>query len=236
MDLWDNDDIDIIWCAGGGNRTLNWTLDIDWGALPSKPHKIVIGFSDCTSLLNFLTLHKKCRTIHGPVFAQWAETDDVQKDHLIALMKDDLSSYPLTGAETIQTGQAEGPLIGGNLSIVQYLPSFIPASYWRGTILCLEDCNEELSRLDRTLFILKSTGIFNMISGLILGEFTGLGDTGKPFGMPLSEIIRDHIAGTDIPVLINAPFGHGHRNYAFPMGQNARLNAETKAPPSLQFI
>lgn len=223
--LWQREDIKAIWAAGGGNRSLHLLNSINFEAMKRSP-KIFIGFSDVTTLLNGIYAHTGITTYHGPVFKHLHKNKQIE--HLLGLLSGEQTDYPLDNAVTIQEGKASGPLIGGNLSLFQYLPSTLPGKFWQDGLLFLEDCNEELSKIDRMILHLKRLGVLSEIKGLIFGEFTGLKETGRPFGYTLDDIIREHTADLDIPVIMNAPFGHGKAFYTFPIGENAALNTEKK--------
>ena len=71
---------------------------------------------------------------------------------------------------------------------------------------------------------MKRMGVFEQIGGLILGDFEGTKDTGRPFGFTLEDITKEVLEGRDIPVLMNAPFGHGKNLTPFPVGGQATLD------------
>lgn len=223
-ELWENPDIDLIWTASGGNRALHWVEHLDLKKLKSTSGKPIIGFSDVTALLNAITAYTGQTTYHGPVFSKI--TQYREWSHLNTLLQGQVPDYPTQQIKILKTERAEGHLIGGNLSIFQYLPSMLPSSYFEGAILFLEDCHEELSRLDRMLFYLKQKDIFASINGIILGEFLDIQDTGKPYEFPLNELVLEYSKGHDIPIISEAPFGHGRTLYAYPIGQKISLNTE----------
>ena len=41
--------------------------------------------------------------------------------------------------------------------------------------------------------------------------------------MSLEDIIQEHTQGLNIPILMNAPFGHGERLCTLPIGANITL-------------
>ncbi|MBP7721707.1 MAG: LD-carboxypeptidase [Alphaproteobacteria bacterium] len=223
--LWQRPDITAIWAAGGGNRAMHLLDSINFEAMKRKP-KILIGFSDVTALLNAVTVHTGIPTVHGPVFKNLSGYK--QLDHLLDLLAGKKISYPWNKIKVLSPGKAEGPLIGGNLSIFQYLPKTLPGEFWKDSLLFLEDCGEELSRVDRMLLHLRRSGILKDVSGIIMGQFTDSKDTGRPFGFTLEEIIREHTESLGVPVVMNAPFGHGKELYAFPVGVKAALDTQKK--------
>ncbi|MGQ0527779.1 MAG: S66 peptidase family protein [Alphaproteobacteria bacterium] len=223
--LWQRPDINAIWAARGGNRAL-WTLDtINFKKMKAAP-KILIGYSDITTLLNGVYAHTGITTFHGPVFKDLHKHKELE--HALDVLSGKITTWDFKQAEIIKDGTAEGPLVGGNLSLFQYLPQTLPGKFWKGSILFLEDCSEEWSRIDRMLLHLKRLGVFREIAGLIFGEFTDMKDSSRPYGFTLQDIVKEHTEGLDIPVLINAPFGHGANFLTLPVGATAILDAYNK--------
>ncbi|PCK00300.1 MAG: LD-carboxypeptidase [Zetaproteobacteria bacterium] len=221
--LWQRKDIKAIWAAGGGNRCTHLIESINFRRLNTSP-KILIGFSDVTSLLNAIYAQTNITTFHGPVFKNLHRYK--QLDHLIDLLSAKRVTYPITDNNILRSGKAKGHLIGGNLSVFQYLPQTLPNEFYKDGILFLEDCNEELSRIDRMLLHLKRLGVLNDINALVFGQFTDMQETGKPFGYRLKDIIEEHTEGMQYPILHNMPFGHGKDLYTFPIGTRAEIDTE----------
>ncbi len=224
--LWQRDDIHAIWAAGGGNRALHLLDMINFEKIKDKA-KTLIGFSDVTALLNAVYAHTSIVTIHGPVFKNLHKHKEIKE--LINLLQGKTSSLTFEKSDVLKTGKASGHLIGGNLSVFQYLPQTLPNEFWKDGILFLEDCNEELSRLDRMLLHLKRTGTLNQIKGLLVGEFTNIPETGTPFGFTLSDIIEEHTEDLDIPIIKNLPFGHGDKLRPLPIGAQVMIDTNKSA-------
>lgn len=207
-DLLKNLDVKAIWCAGGGNRALHIIDHLDY-KLIKKAQKPLIGFSDVTALLNAIYAHTGQMGLHAPVFKQLWKHKDLNKTLDILGGPTKKNTLTLSKKNIVKKGRSTGHMIGGNLSIFQYLPQTLPKKFWTGGILFLEDCNEELSKIDRMLLHLKRLGVFQDINGLIFGEFTDIKDTARPFGFTLDNLIAEHTHGLKIPITKNAPFGHG---------------------------
>ncbi len=221
--LWQRKDISAIWAAGGGNRCLHLVDTINFERLKATP-KPIMGYSDVTALLNAIYANTNIPTIHGPVFKNLHKYKEL--DALIDLLEGKEISYPCTKENIINHGKATGHLIGGNLSLFQYLPQTLTGKFWENGILFLEDCNEELSRIDRMILHLKRLGIFSGVNAIVFGKFTSLQESGKPFGYTLTDIIKEHTEGLDIPVLYNMPFGHGKNLWPMPIGINATIDTD----------
>ncbi len=231
--LWQRKDISAIWAAGGGNRCLHLTDTINFERLKSTP-KPLIGFSDVTALLNAVYAHTNIPSIHGPVFKNIHKYNDL--NDLLNLLEGKTISYTVTKENILHEGTARGNLIGGNLSLFQYLPQTLPKNFWEKGILFLEDCNEELSRIDRMILHLKRLGIFSSVNAIIFGEFTSIQECGKPFGYTLKSIITEHTDGLNIPIFYNMPFGHGKNFAPMPIGIQAEIDTNKKIFKTTQSL
>lgn len=214
-------DIHAIWAAGGGNRSMHLLDTINFSKIKDKP-KLLLGFSDVTTLLNASYAHTGMVGVHTQVFKNLHKYE--QLDHTLALLGGEKTAMPFENAKILNEGSANGRLVGGNLSLFQYLPQTLPNEFYKGSILFLEDCNEELSKLDRMLLHLKRTGVLGAVAGLAFGDFGDLKETGRPFGYSLEDIITEHTQDLDIPIVMNLPFGHGKTLYALPIGAMATLD------------
>lgn len=223
-ELWARDDIHAIWAAGGGNRSLMLLDGLDFKLMANKP-KPFIGFSDATAILNALYARASLPSIHGAIFKNLHKHSKADLDHLIGLLTGSTDVIDLGEAQARQTGETEGMLIGGNLSLFQYLPTILPALCHQPYILILEDCHEELSHIDRMLQFLKQSDVLTNAQGIIFGQFTDLSDQGRPFGYSLRDIITEALKDISIPVITDAPFGHGNIFTALPIGTRVQFHA-----------
>jgi muramoyltetrapeptide carboxypeptidase len=219
-DLVKNPEVKAIIFATGGNRALHLLDLIDYKLIKKYP-KIYMGFSDGTALLNAITAKTGIITYHGPVVKRLPKNPQV--DFNLYLLSQKEKTIPLNGAKAFREGSAKGILIGGNLSLFQYLIESGEIPNPKGAILFLEDIGEEYSRIDRYFCYLRRTGLLDKIGGLILGQFSNMLDTGTPFGFSFEDIIAEHTAGLNIPILMNAPFGHAEDLYALPIGAKVLL-------------
>jgi muramoyltetrapeptide carboxypeptidase len=226
-DLLHNPEIDAIIAAGGGNRALHLLDQIDFQIIADNP-KIIMGFSDVTALLNACTAHANIITFHGATFPRLLTTTGTDFCWDLLAGKTDLS-YPMDQGRVLKAGQAQGRLVGGNLCLFHYLAGTKDAPNFENALLFIEDIREETSRIDRMMCHLRRTGFLNQIGGLICGNFAQIEDTGRPFGFTLDDIILEHTAHLDIPIIMDAPFGHADMLYPFPIGGMAEMRANKDA-------
>lgn len=228
--------VDAVWCLRGGFGITRILDRVDFDALARHP-KVVVGYSDITALLNGALRVAGVVTFHGPMsrsqlgpFARWhfdrvltvpgpagqlgrlpAPADVlVPQEHRIA---------------TLQPGVADGPLVGGNLTLLQCLVGtrFFPDL--DGAILFLEDVGEDLYRIDRMLAHLRGVGALSRVAGVAVGRFTemerGTGDGALGF----DEILATYFAPLRVPVAYGFPIGHIDEQWTLPLGVRARLDA-----------
>ncbi|MDB5491108.1 MAG: LD-carboxypeptidase family protein [Micavibrio sp.] len=220
-ELFQRTDIKAIFAATGGSHALWLASDaVDYGIIRRNP-KIFMGFSDTTALLNAFNARSGLTTFHGPLvkYIQTLRNIDITFDVLAG----DKVAYPTEQMNVVKTGLATGPLIGGNMAMVEYLngTKFFPKP--DGAILFLEDTGEEIHNIDRMLWKLRASGVLDKISGLVFGSFSKTKDSGSPYGLTLEDVIERNIHGLNIPIVTGAPFGHDDLLAAMPVGGIAKL-------------
>jgi len=213
----------------GANRIL---ADIDYELIKNNP-KILVGFSDITSLLLAIYAKTGLITFHGPVGkSDWT---DVTTQHFKKVLS---GSRPATFAPPskdicsscdshtgITPGKAKGRLLGGNLSV---LTAMIGSDYlpdWEGNILFLEDVGEDIYRLDRMITQLKISGILKQLSGFVFGQCVNC-ERSNSYSQTLQQVFQDHIRPLGIPAFSGAMFGHLSKMITLPVGLTAKIDAD----------
>jgi len=234
-DMYADPSVDAILTLRGGwgcNRLLDL---LDYKMIAKHP-KIIMGYSDITSLLLALYAKTGLVTFHGPVgISTWNEysTDFVKRllfeAQAFAMENPKNIGDNLTQTDdrilTIHEGQAQGKLFGGNLSVLtamvgsDYLPNF------KGSILFLEEVGEDVYRVDRMLTQLKYAGILDQLSGFVFGKCSNCGP-GEGYGsLTLEEVLDDHIKPLGIPAWYGSMIGHISDKFTIPLGIEAKIDA-----------
>jgi len=220
-------DVDGLIGLRGGYGS-NYLLDDDLAKELGEP-KVVIGFSDLTSLQIYLW--QKCGwvSIHGPMVAAGLDAGaDVRGGYdehsfLAAVGKKDAGwTIPLKG-ESLIGGESEGTLLGGCLTLVETTLGTPWELDTRGAILILEDRGMKPWQVDRALMHLKQAGKLIGIRGIVLGEFP---ECEPPVaGSPTVRDVCARILGPlGAPIVFAAPVGHTPRAMlTIPLGVKARL-------------
>ncbi|NOX25905.1 MAG: LD-carboxypeptidase [Deltaproteobacteria bacterium] len=225
-ELFRNPRIKAIWAVRGGFGCTRIIADLDYQLIKQNP-KILIGFSDLTILLN--TIHRQTGliTFHGPVLSTIIRDGQTAlTDCLTALSLPRPPDFNIKGLEILRSGQAAGPIIGGNLTSMVSLLGTPYEPYWPESLLLLEDINEPAYKVDRMLTQLKLAGRLERIRGIILGDF--LDGNSRPLGD--IELIWQRvleITAPNIPVWANFPVGHGPENRIMPIGSQVLMDSNT---------
>jgi muramoyltetrapeptide carboxypeptidase len=207
-----------VFAARGGAGTARIVDDADLAAGRSA-FPWVVGSSDVTVLLLHLWSRARILSIHGPMVGTLARhREDLNR--LTAL----LEGAPFRGPDDLVplvTGSCEGPLLGGNLTILAHLCGTLPPSEFEGAILFIEDVGERPYRLDRCLVQLRRAGVLERLAGLVLGEFTdclpGLDGTSA------EQVAAEHALSLGLPAASGYPAAHGSGNRPFVHGARVRL-------------
>lgn len=225
--LFTNPNIKAIFCCRGGYGSQRLIRYLDPALIAAHP-KIFLGYSDLTSLLLYFQ-HCGLVTFHGPVVAGDLRRDSdpaILRQLKGVLMGDDKAMQPPTQHATaltaLRSGNAEGRLLGGCLSLVVCTIGTPFQPDMRDTILFLEDRGERLYAIDRMLTYLKLAGVFEGVRGLVFGSLDPVAaDRDRPYGM--TDVILDVLGDMDVPILANFPAGHCPQPLTLPFGVQAAI-------------
>ncbi len=227
--------ISAIFCARGGYGTIRVIPYLNFRGFKKIP-KWIVGFSDITVLHAYFNSVLNFTSIHGTMPARFGLKN---ADESLKSLKDALFGEPVEyqwkPEKYNRSGKAEGILLGGNLSIMSSLINTPYEYLLDGSILFIEEIDEHLYQVDRYLQQLKLGGVFRRLKGLIIGYFTDIKDTDKPFGISLEEIIAEAVEGYSFPVAFGIKAGHEEPNVALKLGANSQLEV-TENKSTLLFL
>jgi muramoyltetrapeptide carboxypeptidase len=225
----DDPEIDAILMGRGGYGMSRIIDQLNFDQFREKP-KWICGFSDITVLHSHVLRHTGVPTLHSPMCGHF-RPDTEECDSLASLRKA-LSGEPLVyemePSLYNKVGSCAGAVTGGNLSLLVHLTASTSEVDMSGKILFIEDLDEHLYHVDRMLLHLKRAGRLQDIAGLLVGGFTDMKDTERPFGQTIEEIILDKVAEYGYPVCFNFPAGHQEINYTLTLGAPHLLEVEPK--------
>lgn len=239
----------------GGMNSNSLLPYIDYEFFKKNP-KPIIGYSDVTAILLGIYAKTGISTHYGPALVASfgelepfvSETYNYFKNILIDKLdyphelekpkfwteeyinweKQDRSKIILENSWiTVNDGICEGRLIGGNLNTMmgiwgtEYMPEIK-----NGDILFIEDSLKDCATIERSFSLLKLSGVFDKVSGIILGKHELFNDnnTGrKPY-----EILLEVIGENTIPFLADFDCCHTHPMLTLPIGCKIKLDATNK--------
>lgn len=218
-----------IICSRGGYGTIRIIDQLDFTEFKKYP-KWLVGYSDITMLHNHLN-NMGFYTVHGtmpPFFFNENGEANENLDSLLNLLSGQKVSYTILPNEKNKNGNANGQLVGGNLSIICSLFGTKYELETEGKILFIEEIDEYLYHIDRMMQQLKLAGKLKNLAGLIIGDFTKIKDNESPFGQTVEEIILDSVKDYNFPVCFGFPAGHNQKNLALAFGKKWQLNISDK--------
>ena len=220
----DDERIKAILCGRGGYGISRIIDQLDFTHFKKNP-KWIIGFSDITLLHAHINRNLKIATLHAPMAAAFNNGENKNEfiDSLHKALVGKKAKYACKADPFNKLGEAKGELIGGNLTLITHLIGTKSDINTKNKILFIEDIGELIYSTDRMLHQLKRSGKLTNLSGLIVGGFTDVKDTERPFGKKVKELIKDILQDYDYPVCFDFPVGHKKENYALKIGGDFQL-------------
>lgn len=215
-------DIDLILAQRGGYSAMKSLPFIDFGLIRSHP-KAIAGFSDLCALLNPIYERTGLVTLHAPMVINLDKPSAFTvKSFLNALSgfpeKDLFKGVPVT---VYHPGAAAGVLKGGNLITITALIDTDWEIDTTGAILFLEDVDEKLHEVDRSLTQWILAGKFRGVQGLILGDFRGIRSR------RVFEVLTSQME-VGFPVVHTPYVGHVRNKITLPIGAQVELSTESR--------
>lgn len=222
----DDPNVKAILCSRGGYGLAQIIDKIDFTSFAKSP-KWLIGFSDITILHNAITA-LGIASMHGIMTKYLTELPE-ESDQITSfknLLFGTPSNFSIKPEAENRLGQAEGKLIGGNLSVMMGMRSTPFDLDFHNNILFIEDVGEKPYQIDRMMQSLRLSGVLKQISGLVVGQFSDY-DEDPLMMQSVAEIILAAVSEYDYPVCFNFPAGHVDYNLSFVLGEQAELFVET---------
>jgi muramoyltetrapeptide carboxypeptidase len=237
-----DDQVDAIWCARGGYGASRLLPALDYARMRANP-KPLIGYSDITALHMALHTQAGLVSFHGPVAWKSLTPYTLGEFERVVCKPETplrLGAPPPFKARpgrvewenrvsTLQGGRAQGPLVGGNLSLMAHLVGTPYFPDLRGAILFLEDVSEPFYRIDRMLTQLWLSGALAGVAGVAFGKFTE-GGPSQSFvqNRVLEDVLAERCRALRIPAVAGLMIGHVDDNTTVPVGCRAELDADAQ--------
>jgi len=224
QEMLDDDDLRAIIFGRGGYGLSRIIGQISFKKFRKSP-KWILGYSDISLLHAHIYTNYEIATAHSPMAGAFRDAlpEDASLNSIKKLLTGEKGSYSCNPHSFNRKGEVEGILMGGNLTLLAHAVGSNSDFKTKGLILFLEDIGEYLYNIDRMLHQLKAAGKFHKPAAVIIGNFTEMKDTERPFGQDAYEIIRDLLFEYDYPVCFGFPVGHVKENFALKCGAEHKL-------------
>jgi muramoyltetrapeptide carboxypeptidase len=229
-------EVRAIFAVRGGWGSARVLPHLNWSTIRANP-KLLIGFSDITALHLAIAARAGFTTIHGPNAASSWGALSWESFRALAFEaqtptyasppgSEDRLAQRIGRVRTFRPGKAQGPLLGGNLTVLSalmgtpYLPDFT------GAILFIEDVDEAEYRVDRMLTQLALGGVLGKVAGVVFGQCTDCRARGPSYGgFTLSQVLEQHLTPLGVPAFQGALIGHVPNQFSIPVGARAEIDA-----------
>jgi muramoyltetrapeptide carboxypeptidase len=243
-----NKKIKMLVSFWGGFQTHQVLEYLDFDLIKKNP-KIIIGYSDTTSLLNAIHAKTGLVCFNGPavitfikpeippltldIFEQiflentdkliYEDSNFFSDNQWYINNKMEWSKNP--GRQIFRHGKAQGQIVAGNVGTLLLLAG---TKYWpqmKKKILILEDDeSEKPETIDRFFTQLRQMGVFKQIKGLIIGRFAR--SVGFSKSDSLHMILEDALKGYKFPVITEVDFGHTDQLWTIPVGIKIKMDTK----------
>lgn len=228
----ENPDSKIIWCARGGYGSAEILPFLEKMKKP-KTKKIFIGFSDISSLNNFLIEKWTWQVISAPMLAQIVLNKVSQKsiNGIIDLIFGKKTELEYSLKKIIPAKKGINAIVtGGCISVLAGQFGTKNQIDWRNKILFLEDEGEDGERLNRyfSQIIQIMTEEKNFPKAVLLGNFLEANPHGTPKGKNIEMAIKKFAEKLPVPLFEEKSKCLGHSQNMLPLvlGSEAKISVE----------
>lgn len=232
MDFYRDASIRAIFDLSGGNAANEVLPFLDFDAIAGAD-KLFWGYSDLTVILNAVYAKTGRPSVLWQVRNLLYERGKEQEADLTEALSgtgETLFSFPF---RFLQKDRMEGVILGGNLRCLLKLAG---TPFWpemEGKLLLLEARSGGEAMIASGLAQLRQMGVFDWISGLLLGTFTEL-EKKTPGGAERLAALAKEAAGAELPIAGTDRIGHGPDSAAVLIG--GRMILESGRAPRLAEI
>lgn len=229
-------EIKAIICFRGGYGCIKILDKLNYSTIKDNP-KFIIGYSDITLLLNYISKKTGIVTYHGPMINSNLEdsiTFEGLKNQLyklnskVILNETLFNNLTILNPNTLNKNIINGRLVGGNLSMICSSMGTPYEINTKNSILLLEDIGECPYKIDRMLTQLFLSNKFKSVKAILLGHFTNCESSVPNRSFSLKETLLHNLIPLDIPIFSGFPSGHDYPNVTLPIGANIRIDLKKK--------
>ena len=246
-----DENVRCILAGIGGFNSNQMLCKINWQIIKDNP-KIFGGFSDITVLNHAILAKTGLVTYAMPNFYCFGLPPEAnysleyfrrclfadQPAELVVQQSETFYDFPWnydevsprqalenSGPRVVQSGSAEGVMIGGNLCSLNLLNGTEYFPRIEGDIiLCIEDDSYDSipETVERNIQSLMQQPFFRQVKAILVGRFQG---ESRATNDMISDIILSKSIDSKIPMIVNLDFGHTDPKFTYPVGGKCEVVA-----------
>jgi muramoyltetrapeptide carboxypeptidase len=239
MDLFTDDEVDVVQCFQGGYGSAQTIEYLDFDAIRANP-KAFIGYSDITALHTALRHHTDLVTFYGPGLAgvNDSETKTFTQERMLKALttvgplgevpRDPENNY----IRALGSGSVSAPLVGGCLWLLGQAIGTPWQPDFAGRILFFEDVEAPPWYIDGVLNQMRQAGMLDEVAGVVVGELEKCDWREErpefPQTLSIEDVLERYVEPLGVPALYGYPLGHGERLCTIPLSVSVTLNGDKR--------
>lgn len=215
--------VDFIFDVSGGDLANTVLPFLDWAAIRAS-RAVYFGFSDLTTVINAIIAKTGRPAVNYQIRNLLYADAAAQLQQFARVLLPGRLDAALPPPQFLRGSRMEGRVFGGNIRCFLKLAG---TPYWpemTGGILLLESLGGGVYQMMTALEQYRQLGVFETISGILLGTFTAMEMQRQS---PSMETLVLQMTPDRLPVAKTRFVGHGPDARAIPLGQTLCFSAET---------
>lgn len=207
MHFYQDDTIKAIFDISGGDLANEILPYLDFSII-SKSDKLFWGYSDLTTIINAIYTKTQKPSVLYQIRNLIYENSETQIAHFTnTIMESGTQNELFSFAyDFVQKDTMEGIVVGGNIRCLLKLAGTEYFPDMNDKILFLEAYHGAVPQIVTYLSQLKQMGVFDKISGILLGTFTAM--ESLKHSPTVVDFVKQY-AGINIPIAKTSDIGHG---------------------------
>ena len=220
MSFYKNKEIKAIFDISGGDIANEVLEYLDYDAI-KRNYKPFFGYSDLTTVLNALA-SKTNEINYLYQILNILESDKIRENFEDTFLKNNQTLFDVKW-KFLQGSSVEGEVIGGNIRCFLKLAGTRYFPEVENKVLFIEGLGTSIEGLVTHLAQLKQIGVFDKISGLLIGTFTKIEK--EISEEELFELVKDYIP-EHLPVVKTSEVGHAKDSKVLKIGEMMNIKNE----------
>lgn len=229
MGYFHDSEMNYIFDVSGGDIANSILQELDYDII--RDSKVTFcGYSDLSTVLNAIYTKTGRETINYQVRNLLYDNAEVERAYFREhILPDNVSEKDLD-CQFLRGDAMSGRVLGGNIRCFLKLAG---TPFWpdlNSAILLLEAYSGGVMKMTTYLHQLKQMGVFEQVSGILLGTFTEM--ESKQLSPTIAELVQS-IVPPALPIATTRYVGHGTDARAIVIGREYKLHKTTASPNKL---